>query len=769
VAFLEEYVMHRLLQSQLEQCIGPERDIPEEWRRFIDAVNEAYEQADLDRTLMERSLDLVSEELSERTERLKKQVALEQSRARLMEDQGQALLETVRSVAKAGSGVEIRAPEPLPGISRTFYYLVCEVEKLIGDMRGMLRERERAYQSLDERIGALDCLNDIGRRVHEEPSVPDFLDWVARRVPAAMRYPDACRTVIEFEGRAYGIPDAARLPNQITQGLRIDGELVGQICLAYQESIGFTDGDSAFLGDVARRVSGYIRSQRLLEQKQAALAEAEAAHRRYLRETWDAFLSDRETSSDGYVLDANGLRPAGSYWRPEMGQAMASGLVSADSGPADGAERVGAGIAVPLKSRGGQVIGVVDLVRTDGSQGWHEDERALIETLADQLAETIVGEQLFEQTQMSLAKLREVDKFRTQFLANMSHELRTPLNSIIGFSRVMLKGIDGPLSDAQRTDLEAIYNSGQGLLRLINDVLDMSKIEAGQMELIIESVDLKTMIEGVVSSSAGLVKDKPIALQSRIEPGLPTIQADPTRLRQVLTNLMSNAAKFTEKGTITVQAWRDGESVRISIADTGVGIPEDKMHLLFGQFRQLDPSSSRRAQGTGLGLAISQNLAEMHGGHIDVQSQAGIGSTFVVSLPIKGPTDQIPELVDLAIDKGKRVLLVIERDEAEIRRYRDDLEKQGYQVVGLYDGRQAARWARSLKPWAVVMDVQLEQDSGWEALDAIRSARATRDLPVIVCSALREGTRAINTGASAYLPKPVVVQELLDTLGRLDR
>jgi len=365
--------------------------------------------------------------------------------------------------------------------------------------------------------------------------------------------------------------------------------------------------------------------------------------------------------------------------------------------------------------------------------------------------------------------LRETDLFRSQFLANMSHELRTPLNSIIGFSRVILKGIDGPLTELQTTDLEAIYTQGQHLLTLINEILDMSKIEAGAMELVIENVDLNVLIRGIVSTSKALVKDKPIALRTDIQEDLPVIRADGTRIRQVITNLMSNAAKFTEEGSITFQVWTDEEMVFVSVQDTGEGIREEQIPLVFEAFRQVDGSSTRRAEGTGLGMPISRQFVEMHGGRIWLESEYGVGSTFTFCVPIEGPTEVVPELVDLRIDEQKMLLLVIERDQSALPAYQSALGDEEYQFVGLYNGQDAVRWARYLRPGAILLDAELGDGAGWDVLESLKSMRATRGYPVVVCSALDEGGRAISMGASAFVSKPIAADELAGVLDRLQR
>lgn len=230
-------------------------------------------------------------------------------------------------------------------------------------------------------------------------------------------------------------------------------------------------------------------------------------------------------------------------------------------------------------------------------------------------------------------QIKEADRIRSEFLGKISHELRTPLNSIIGFSKVILNGIDGPLTDLQRIDMTAIYTSGQHLLSLVNDILDFSKIEAGKMELHREKLDFKEIVAGVMAMAIALVEGKEIELIEEIESNLPPVYADRVRVRQVVLNLVSNAAKFTDKGFIALRALARDRELLISVSDTGIGIAEKDIPLIFEEFRQVDSSIGRRAEGTGLGLPISKRLIEMHGGRLWVESSPGRGSTFYFTLP----------------------------------------------------------------------------------------------------------------------------------------
>jgi PAS domain S-box-containing protein len=291
-------------------------------------------------------------------------------------------------------------------------------------------------------------------------------------------------------------------------------------------------------------------------------------------------------------------------------------------------------MAVPMLVAG-ELIGVLD-VQARTPNRFDAEDAQIKTTLAAQIGAAIQNAQAYTEIEQTAERLREVDRMKSQFLANMSHELRTPLNSIIGYSEILIEGMDGDLSDDALEDVHAIHDSGKHLLGLINEILDQAKIEAGQMQLDWQVVSITETAHEVAKMGVALRKDKPIELRVDVVGDIPAVRADSFRLRQIMLNLVSNAIKFTEQGTVTIRLSKDEDlnRVRVSVIDTGVGISEDNLGVIFERFSQVDNSSTRRVGGTGLGLTITRQLVEMHGGTIEVSSKLGEGSTFSFTLEI---------------------------------------------------------------------------------------------------------------------------------------
>lgn len=369
------------------------------------------------------------------------------------------------------------------------------------------------------------------------------------------------------------------------------------------------------------------------------------------------------------------------------------------------------------------------------------------------------------------AAAEHASQIKSEFLANMSHELRTPLNSIINFTRIISAGARGPVTPEQLDYLNRVRQSGEHLLGLINDILDLSKIEAGRMELFRESFQINDLIQSVMATTAGLVKGKPIELRSEIAPDLPPVYADRTRVRQVLLNLLSNAAKFTDAGAITVRAERHGGEVVIHVSDTGIGIAPEHLDKIFEAFRQLDNASNRRYEGTGLGLTICRRLVDLHGGRLWVESAVGVGSTFSFSLPLtetsQAASSSETRLAGMLSDATP--IVVIDDDPAAIEIVRTYLSRDGYSVVAVTDSRRAIAEVRRVKPAAIILDVLMPHRDGWEILADLKADPELQAIPVALYTIVEQQRLGFHLGASAYLVKPIDEMQLRTTVAQLVR
>jgi signal transduction histidine kinase/CheY-like chemotaxis protein len=372
-------------------------------------------------------------------------------------------------------------------------------------------------------------------------------------------------------------------------------------------------------------------------------------------------------------------------------------------------------------------------------------------------------EQRGHEMQQALVTAEEATQAKSEFLANMSHELRTPLNAIIGYTEMMLEDAEDEGANERIEDLRKVHRSGRHLLGLITDVLDISKIEAGKIELNIDLVDLATTVSEVENTAVPLMEANKNRFTVVVQENVGKIECDGQRLRQIMLNLLSNAAKFTENGDIDLTVERNGDGwVRFVISDTGIGMSSEQVDRLFEPFVQADKSITQKFGGTGLGLTISHRFVEMMGGRIEIQSEPGKGSCFTVWLPA------IETAIQDNINQGDRpLILVIEdnlSDSSLLERY---LSQLGYRVEVARDGEQGLLRACEANPLAIILDIELPDVDGYQVLGALQADASLRSVPVIVSSFHDEARdRMMRSGASDFLAKPVDRKVLRTALSR---
>ncbi len=357
---------------------------------------------------------------------------------------------------------------------------------------------------------------------------------------------------------------------------------------------------------------------------------------------------------------------------------------------------------------------------------------------------------------------------KSQFLASMSHELRTPLNAVIMYSELLQEEAEDRGVADFVPDLEKIRMGGKHLLALVNGVLDLSKIEAGRMELYPETFDIAKMVEEVVGTVQPLVDKNGNTLVVRCPPDLGAMRADLTKVRQVLFNLVSNSCKFTEHGTVTLEVEREVDAGRdditFRIRDTGIGMTAEQVTKLFQPFTQADTSTSRKYGGTGLGLSISKSFCEMMGGDVTVASKFGEGSTFTVRLPAH--LEIQTETVDLPDFQANATVLVIDDDQAVRDFMTRSLTAEGVRVVTAADGEEGLRLAAELRPAVIFLDVLMPRMDGWAVLNALKAQPALADTPVVMMTIMNETEMGYVLGAAAYLTKPIDRGRLVGLLGK---
>jgi signal transduction histidine kinase len=415
-------------------------------------------------------------------------------------------------------------------------------------------------------------------------------------------------------------------------------------------------------------------------------------------------------------------------------------------------------VAVPML-RKDQIVGSL-IVRRKRTGDFSDETVDLLETFASQSALALLNAQLFGELKEQSVELELASRHKSEFLASMSHELRTPLNAILGFSEVLLERMFGEINERQEEYLRDIHGSGKHLLELLNEILDLSKVEAGRMELEYSTFDLPPMLDGAVSMLRERAALHGITMEVEVGDGVDQVYADELRLKQVLLNLITNAVKFTgDDGSVVVRALREGGEIRITVTDTGIGVPEEDRERIFESFQQGGRGSSRE-EGTGLGLTLSRRIVELLGGHMWLETEVGRGSTFGFAIP--SGDRSATEDADATGPAGR--VVVIEDDRPSLALFGAYLSGAALEVITAHDGQSGLDAVRRTRPDAVVLDIRLPGIDGWAVLKALKADPETSGIPVVVVSIVDEQSRGVELGAAAYLVKPVRREDLLSAL-----
>jgi PAS domain S-box-containing protein len=372
-------------------------------------------------------------------------------------------------------------------------------------------------------------------------------------------------------------------------------------------------------------------------------------------------------------------------------------------------------------------------------------------------------------------RAREIEsaaRLKSEFLANFSHEIRTPLNGILGYCELLMREEGSRLTPHGRRDLSVVKANAKTLLALINDILDLSKIEAGHVDVVRQSTELRPIVDECIATVRESLQSKEVEVHANLALDVLTIETDPLKLRQILLNLLSNAAKFTDAGEIVVEARRDGDALLLSVEDTGSGIPADQLPFVFEKFRQVDGSSTRKVGGTGLGLAIVHELCRVLGGSVTATSVLGRGSVFRVRLGNAFVSTDAATTIQTSRGSDRfdimpgTVVLVVDDDPLIHQLLKAELEREGVHVLLASDGVQALKLSREHLPTAIVLDMYLPKLDGWAVLTELKSEPTLARIPVIIISVEEQRSRGFSLGACEYLVKPFEASRLVDVVSR---
>ena len=615
--------------------------------------------------------------------------------------------EVAEAAAELASGdlsrrADVRTGDEVGAMAGAFNAMADQLQSSVESIEETVRERTH---ELSERTSSLQLLQAVAAAANEAATVDEALQITLDRVCASKGWPvgHGLLRVDPEAGSGTGTGDGAAPGNEIDEAVLVSS------------GIWHVDDDREF--DELRRVSSTAR-----------FASGVGLPGRVLASGKPAWVED-------VTLDDNFPRRS----------------LSSDLG-------VRAGLAFPvLVNR--EVVAVLEFFATEPAQpsaGLLE----LMQNVGTQIGRVIERARAEESLQRSKDEADRANRTKSTFLASMSHELRTPLNAIIGYSEILEEDLSDLGEEQMVSDVEKIRRSGKHLLGVINDVLDLSKIEAGKMDLYLETFEVSALVDDVTSTVRPMMEAGGNTLAVRAEGEIGQMRADASKVRQALLNLLSNSAKFTAGGTVTLDVRRSetetGPWLTMAVSDTGIGLSPDQLAQLFRPFTQVDSSPTRRYGGTGLGLVISRDFCRLMGGDIAVESELGRGSTFTIRLPAVVP-DPVPDSPagGLAASVPGASVLVVDDDPAVRELLQRFLAGDGYRVATAADGDEGLRVARELVPRVIVLDVVMPRGDGWSLLSRLKSDPVLRDIPVIVLTVVDEKATGYSLGAAEYMTKPI--------------
>lgn len=665
----------------------------------------------------------------------------------------------------------------------------------------MRQDRERLVFNLNERVKELSCLSTVTRAVHNLPSAAAMFEKVLEILPNGWLKPEYTRGRIVFDAHVYAEANLPETPWQQSMPLYVEGEIRGRLDVLY---IGDSDSDpflpeeqnllenlARVLGEAVERceihqrlLNSESRFHGLFEHMNSGVAIYKATNHGA-----DFTLTDLNASGER-ITDLNKEDVVGKPVSEIFPAVYSNGMLdtfrrvwqSSDPEIMPDVHYQDQRLDTWVENRlyklpdGSLVVNFDDINQRKQAEAIIQQDKEALETR--------VTARTRELEQANL-QLRELAKLKDEFLASMSHELRSPLNAILGSTEILQEEIYGPLNDKQQHTLQSVHASAKHLLSLINDILDVSKVEAGKLDLNLAEVSPFEICQSCLHLIKEMAQKKRLKIQTDFRSEVQSIQADSRRLKQILLNLLSNAVKFTpEQGQIGLSFEGDKEQgiVVFQVWDTGIGIADDMMSKLFQPFVQLDSSLSRHYEGTGLGLALVKSLTDLHGGSVSVSSIIDQGSLFSITLPWQPQEEDIsadsttlaesmatPAATTAArlqtdIREGAKILLV-EDNEHNRNLLGDYLDTRGYQVIIAADGAEALQHARNTVPDLILMDIQMPGIDGLEVTRRIRGELKMTEVPIIALTALAmpgDKERCLEAGADAYLSKPVAIRELME-------